>query len=162
MSELSSRVQANMDVVLEQVCAELPHGGDHESRKYIAGQLIEAADAGRVTLGELTAVASRALIDLTNRPKSAQSKGCLHGRRPLYDGYSRTCIWAGPTDKRCATCLGCRDDPGGFRPASRIGADPAARADLASLSSIGPRFASAASHTYRSREGRARPSRSRI
>jgi hypothetical protein len=36
MSEFDERVQANMDVVLEEVCAELPKGGDHESRKFIA------------------------------------------------------------------------------------------------------------------------------
>lgn len=36
--------------VLEQVRAELPHGGDHESRKYIAEQLIQPAEAGQSTL----------------------------------------------------------------------------------------------------------------
>lgn len=71
MGEISSRVQANMDFVLEQVCAELPHGGDHESRKYIAEQLIGAAEAGHHTLGDLTAVARRALLQMNNRPKSA-------------------------------------------------------------------------------------------
>jgi hypothetical protein len=71
MGEISSRVQANMDVVLEQVCAELPHGGDHESRKYIAEQLIEAAEAGHGTLGELTTVALRALLQINNRSNSA-------------------------------------------------------------------------------------------
>ena len=71
MGEISSRVQANMDVVLEQVCAELPHGGDHESRKYIAEQLIEAAEAGHGTLGELTTVARRALLQINNRSNSA-------------------------------------------------------------------------------------------
>jgi hypothetical protein len=40
MVEFSERTQANMDVVLEEVCAELPNGGDHESRKFIAEQLI--------------------------------------------------------------------------------------------------------------------------
>lgn len=71
MDEISSRVQANMDVVLEQVCAELPHGGDHESRKYIAEQLIEAVEAGHHTLGDLTAVARRALLQINNRSNSA-------------------------------------------------------------------------------------------
>ena len=72
MGEISSRVQANMDVVLEQVCAELPHGGDYESRKYIAEQLIEAAEAGHGTLGELTTVALRALLQINNRSNSAE------------------------------------------------------------------------------------------
>ncbi|MFK4726324.1 hypothetical protein ABIE89_007424 [Bradyrhizobium niftali] len=70
MGEISSRVQANMDVVLQQVCAELPHGGDHESRKYIAEQLIEAVEAGHHTLGDLTAVARRALLQINNRSNS--------------------------------------------------------------------------------------------
>lgn len=42
------RVQANMDVVLEQVCAELTNGGDHESRRYVAEQLIGAARQGAI------------------------------------------------------------------------------------------------------------------
>ena len=71
MGELNSRVRANMDVVLEPVCAELPHGGDHESRKYIAEQLIEAAETGHGTLGDLTAVARRALVHLNHRSRPA-------------------------------------------------------------------------------------------
>lgn len=38
MGEFPDRVQAKMDVVLEQVCAELTNGGDHESRRYVAEQ----------------------------------------------------------------------------------------------------------------------------
>ncbi len=60
-----------MDVVLDDVCAELPNGGDHESRRYVAEQLIEAAREGKVTLGELTSVGRRALVYLNNAPKSA-------------------------------------------------------------------------------------------
>lgn len=71
MGELGSRVRANMDVVSEQVCVELPNGGVHESRKYIAEQLIQAAEEGHGTLGELTTVARRALLHVNNRPKSA-------------------------------------------------------------------------------------------
>ncbi|MGY4482086.1 hypothetical protein ACVWWR_001277 [Bradyrhizobium sp. LM3.2] len=65
------RIQANLDVVLEQVCAELPNGGDHASRRYIAEQLIEAARAGKISLGELTSAGRRALVYLKNAPKSA-------------------------------------------------------------------------------------------
>ncbi|MGY4623309.1 hypothetical protein [Bradyrhizobium sp. USDA 4486] len=71
MSEFEERVQANMDVVLEQVCAELPNGGDHESRKYIAEQLMHAGRAGKTSLGELTPVGRRALVHLKNTPRSA-------------------------------------------------------------------------------------------
>ncbi|MCA1454033.1 hypothetical protein I6F35_12500 [Bradyrhizobium sp. BRP22] len=71
MGEFGDRVQANMDIVLDEVCAELPKGGDHESRKYIAEQLIAAARGGKTTLGDLTYVGRRALVHLNNKPKSA-------------------------------------------------------------------------------------------
>ena len=58
-----------MDVALNKICGELPHGGDHESRKFIAEQLIEAARAGKSTLTELTYVARRALVQVQNKPK---------------------------------------------------------------------------------------------
>jgi hypothetical protein len=71
MGEFAERVQANMDMVLDQVCAELPNGGDHETRRSIAEQLIEAARAGKTTLGELTTAGRRAIVYLKNTPKSA-------------------------------------------------------------------------------------------
>ncbi len=67
--EFDERTQANMDVALNKICGELPHGGDHESRKFIAEQLIHAARAGKTTLTELTYVARRALVQVQNRPK---------------------------------------------------------------------------------------------
>ena len=70
MAKLDERTAANMDVVLEQVCQGLPHGGDHESRKHIAQRLMQSAKKGNVTLEGLRAVASRALTDLSSR-KSA-------------------------------------------------------------------------------------------
>ncbi len=71
MGEFAERVQANMDIVLDEVCAEWPNGGDHESRKYIAEQLIQAARGGQTTLGALIYVGRRALVHLNNKPKSA-------------------------------------------------------------------------------------------
>lgn len=71
MSEFPERVQGNMDVVLDQVCADLPSGGDHESRRYVAEQLIQAAREGKITLGELTSAGRRAIVYLRNAPKSA-------------------------------------------------------------------------------------------
>ncbi|QOZ07983.1 hypothetical protein [Bradyrhizobium sp. CCBAU 51765] len=67
MTELSERTKANMDVVLEQTCRQLPHGGDHDSRRFIAERLIEAAESGHCTLGELGIVARRALAELTGK-----------------------------------------------------------------------------------------------
>jgi len=70
MEEFDDRTRANMDVVLEEICREMPHGGDHESRKFIAGRLIACAREGRSSLAELNSVARRALLELVNR-KSA-------------------------------------------------------------------------------------------
>ena len=71
MAEFDERTQANMDVVLEEVCAELPNGGDHESRKFIAEQLIQCARSGRATLGELMNAARRAIVQLDRNQRSA-------------------------------------------------------------------------------------------
>jgi hypothetical protein len=69
MVQFDERTQANMDVVLEEVCAGLPNGGDHESRKFIAEQLIQCARSGRTTLGELMYTARRAIVQLQrNQP----------------------------------------------------------------------------------------------
>jgi hypothetical protein len=70
MSKLDERTVAKMDLVLEQICKVLPCGGDHESRKYIALKMIEAAGKGNTTLSDLEVVARRALNELTER-KSA-------------------------------------------------------------------------------------------
>jgi hypothetical protein len=67
MTELSERTKANMDVVLEETCRQLPHGGDHDSRRFIAERLIEAAQSGHATLGELGIVARRALAELMGK-----------------------------------------------------------------------------------------------
>ena len=71
MVEFGERTQANMDVVLEEACAKLPNGGDHESRKFIAGQLIQCARSGRATLGELMYAARRAIVQLERNQRSA-------------------------------------------------------------------------------------------
>jgi hypothetical protein len=65
--KIEERTTANMDVVLEEVCRRLPHGGDHESRKYIAKKLMQSAKKGNVTLEGLRPVASRAFSDLSKR-----------------------------------------------------------------------------------------------
>jgi hypothetical protein len=61
-------VQTRMEWVLEHACRELPgHGGDHQSRKYIAQRLIETAENGATTLAELEMVAHQALQELSTR-----------------------------------------------------------------------------------------------
>jgi hypothetical protein len=49
MSELDMRVRAKLEIVLEETCRELENGGDHGTRKYIAEQLVAAAEAGHYT-----------------------------------------------------------------------------------------------------------------
>jgi len=71
VDEFDERALANMDVVLDEICRELPHGGDHESRKFIAEQLMNAARDGKTNLGDLTYVGRRALVQLQNGAKSA-------------------------------------------------------------------------------------------
>jgi hypothetical protein len=70
--ELSRRTMANMEVVLEGVCRKLPNGGDHETRKYIAQRLTEAAERGETTLGGFQAIGRDALREL---PKHAPKAG---------------------------------------------------------------------------------------
>jgi hypothetical protein len=70
MTRIDERTAANMDVVLEETCRGLQHGGDHESRKYVAKKLMQSAKKGNGTLEGLRPVASRALSELLNR-KSA-------------------------------------------------------------------------------------------
>jgi hypothetical protein len=74
MGIFDKRTQARMDLVLEEVCRQLSScGGDHESRKYIANQLIKAARAGKVDLEDLRAVADNALLNLVPRKSARRS-----------------------------------------------------------------------------------------
>lgn len=65
MTELDDRAKANLDVVLEEVCRSLPHGGDHEPRKRIAEKLFDSGISGNRTLAGLTDVAPAALAKAT-------------------------------------------------------------------------------------------------
>jgi hypothetical protein len=80
MVEFNERTQANMDVVLEEICIELPHGGDLESRNFIAEQLIQCAGSGRTTLGELMYTARRAIISIATEPAFGLKPSCLKNR----------------------------------------------------------------------------------
>jgi hypothetical protein len=70
MTGIDERMAANMDVVLEEICSHLPHGGDHESRKYVAKKLMQSVKKGNITLEGLRSVASRALSEVSSH-KSA-------------------------------------------------------------------------------------------
>ena len=67
MAKIDERTAANLDVVLEEICRGLPHGGDHESRKHIAQKLLQSAKKGNVTLDGLRNVATHALSELSRR-----------------------------------------------------------------------------------------------
>jgi hypothetical protein len=67
LGDLNQHTQADMDAVLELVCRELPHGGRHEERKYIAERLIRCAGSGRTTLEHLQIAARRAFLDLPHK-----------------------------------------------------------------------------------------------
>jgi len=67
MDEFDDRTRANMDVVLEEICREMKHGGDHQSRKFIAERLMASAREGHTTLADLNSAARRALLELANR-----------------------------------------------------------------------------------------------
>ena len=67
MTKLDDRTMANLDVVLEEACRSLPHGGDHQLRKQIAERLLDSAINGNRTLAALTEVAKAALAEATQK-----------------------------------------------------------------------------------------------
>lgn len=68
MTRFDERTAANLDVVLDEVCRDLPNsGGDHETRKFIALRLLRAAQRGKRTLGALQTVARHAYHSLSRQ-----------------------------------------------------------------------------------------------
>jgi hypothetical protein len=67
MDEFDHRTMVHMDLVLEDICRELKHGGDHESRKFVARRLMACARDGRTSQDELRAAAYDALLELTGQ-----------------------------------------------------------------------------------------------
>jgi hypothetical protein len=76
MTKIDERASANMDVVLEKACRDLPNGGDHESRKYVAKKLMQSVKKGNVTLEGLRPVARRVLLNCraASRLSSTQAR----------------------------------------------------------------------------------------
>jgi hypothetical protein len=64
MSELGTGFKTRLEYVLDQICAEIKHGGSHEMRRFVAEQLMAAAEAGERSLDRLTEVARLALASL--------------------------------------------------------------------------------------------------
>ncbi len=63
MIEPTERTKANMEVVLVETCRSQLHGGDHELRAFVAQRSAGAVSSGQTTLGQLSAVARKALAD---------------------------------------------------------------------------------------------------
>lgn len=72
MKQLDDRTAANLDVVLEDACRALPHGGDHPFRKRIALKLLAAARQGNTTLTDLAGVARSAIAAQSIRATAAR------------------------------------------------------------------------------------------
>jgi hypothetical protein len=71
MKQLDARTIANLDVVLEDTCRALPHGGDHALRRRVAKKLLSTARKGHTTLGRLSSVAEAALADALKRKSTS-------------------------------------------------------------------------------------------
>ena len=64
-TEFDERTAANMEVALQRACQRLPADRqDHDTRKFIAERIIDAARKGLTSLTELTAAAVQALSQL--------------------------------------------------------------------------------------------------
>jgi hypothetical protein len=64
-SEFDERTAANMEVALARVCQRLPPSKqDHDTRRFIAERIIDAARKGHTKLTELTAAGVKALNQL--------------------------------------------------------------------------------------------------
>jgi hypothetical protein len=67
MTKVDRRVTARMELALDEAFEGVPHGGDHESRKYVVEMLLESAGKGNATLDELRAVGRDAFQRLSAR-----------------------------------------------------------------------------------------------
>jgi hypothetical protein len=70
LSNLTAGYKTRLEYVLDQVCAELPMGGDHTSRSFIAEKLIAATQLGARSHEDLTRVARDALAELVDAGSS--------------------------------------------------------------------------------------------
>jgi len=70
MKHFDDRTAANLEVVLEDACKALPHGGDHSFRKKIAKKLLSAINRGNTTLGRLSTIAPETAPDAVKRRRT--------------------------------------------------------------------------------------------
>jgi hypothetical protein len=67
MKQLDDRTMARLEMVLDEVCRSLPHGGDHKLRKQVARKLLDSALQGNTSSGVLRDVGLSALADATKQ-----------------------------------------------------------------------------------------------
>ena len=85
MTKFDERTAAKMDVALEEAFAGVLHGGDHESRKYVAKKLIQSAGKGNLTLEGLRTVARDAFEQLSTRRPARPLRQHAISQRPGYE-----------------------------------------------------------------------------
>ena len=78
MTKFDERTAANMEVALEEAFAGVLHGGDHESRKYVAKKLIQSAAKRNLTLEVLRALARDAFEQLSTRRSARHARATCH------------------------------------------------------------------------------------
>jgi hypothetical protein len=59
--EVGAGFNTRLEYVLDQICAELPGGGSHELRRYVAERLAAAARAGERSFDRLVEIAHHTL-----------------------------------------------------------------------------------------------------
>ena len=79
MKTLDHLTLVHLDMVLEDVCRSLPHGGDHATRKKVAQRLMSSARKGNLSIDGLMPVARDALFEATHHGAAA----LMVSRRPL-------------------------------------------------------------------------------
>ena len=77
MTGSMNALKLDWNFILDEVCSTLPKGGDHESRKFVAEQLMLCARAGKTSLEELAYAGQRALVQLRRVASSARSDGLI-------------------------------------------------------------------------------------
>jgi hypothetical protein len=70
-TDFNEATLTKMEIALERACGGLPEDlQGHDTRKFVAGRIIDCAKRGNATLTELTATGKRAVVELLSRPST--------------------------------------------------------------------------------------------